>query len=103
MHFAIMALRISSDFKRGLHRQVRDDAQARRLVDELSVLYVAATRAKHRLEMIVPSPPAKGTDLTSTSLAPFVREALLEVTDPEPGEGGRLWSHPGITARVRFA
>lgn len=54
----------------------------------LSVIYVAMTRAVHRLEMIVQHPPKSGKSLTP---ARVLREAL---GSGEPGENRVIWAHP---------
>ncbi len=83
--------------------QLADSVKARTLTDELSVLYVAATRAVHHLELIVPPPAQKPS--TSSTAAALVREALtgnawappVGASDPGPGvpRGGvELWRHP---------
>lgn len=54
----------------------------------LSVVYVAMTRAVHRLEMIVQHPPQRGTSLTP---ARVLREAL---GGGEPDENRVIWAHP---------
>ncbi len=64
-------------------------ANARDLEESLCVLYVAMTRARRRLEMIVPPPPKSGS--TSKSFANLLREALGA---GEPGEDGVCWRHP---------
>ena len=54
----------------------------------LSLLYVAMTRAVHRLEMIVQHPPKDGSSLTAAAL-------LLETLGgQEPDENYVVWQHP---------
>jgi ATP-dependent helicase/nuclease subunit A len=95
-------------------RGLSDDGKARALVDELSVLYVAATRAIHHLELIVPeqaAEPPKEARLRPTEL---VREALTgahwsppakqgvvgdeglsaTVSEQPPSDVRELWRHP---------
>jgi len=77
-------------------RGLRDEVRSRALVDELSVLYVAATRAIHHLELIVPEPATnrpKGVALRPTEL---VREALTGEPWSAPGDEPflELWRHP---------
>ena len=63
------------------------EQQAIRTVEEsLCVLYVAMTRAKHRLEMLVPPP---GNNNGGASAAGIVRSALAG----EPSQDGLVWRH----------
>ncbi len=54
----------------------------------LSVLYVAMTRAVHRLEMVLQPPPKESKSMTAASI---LRE-MLEAGEPD--EDGVLWAHP---------
>ncbi len=69
-------------------------ADARDLEESLCVLYVAMTRARRRLEMIVPPPLDSGKASQAKSYANLLCEAL-GTTGPD--EAGILWRHPDGT------
>jgi len=62
-------------------RKSHDQNRASRLRDDLSVLYVAMTRARYALHMVVPADGDRGPS-TAKSLARLLRDALA------PGEAG---------------
>jgi len=68
--------------------RVRVDVARRRMVEELCVLYVAMTRAKHRLDLIVQGREEEGGGLT---YAAILRGALKV---PAAGADGAAWEHP---------
>jgi ATP-dependent helicase/nuclease subunit A len=72
-------------------QEAHDQNRAFRLRDELSALYVAMTRARYALHMVVPADGDKGPG-TTKSAARFLREALApgEVADPA---GAALYEH----------
>ena len=73
-------------------REPHDQNRASRLRDDLSALYVAMTRARYALHMVVPADGDKGPG-TSKSLARVLRDALA------PGEAagavGETWYQDG--------
>jgi ATP-dependent exoDNAse (exonuclease V) beta subunit len=66
-----------------------DEQRAREVGGELCVLYVALTRARHALEMIVP--PGGSSGAASCSGARLLREALAPGV--EATAGATLWRH----------
>ena len=64
--------------------------QRRGMVDNLCLLYVAMTRAKHRLDVVLTF-RKKGAPFVKT-LGAILRHALL-TADSEPDENGVLWAH----------
>lgn len=86
----------------GLLAKLYDAVVGRALVDGLSALYVATTRAVHHLELIVPECAKDSKSGKKLRGAPLVREALTgspwhePCTDLEPERPGQreLWAHP---------
>ena len=78
--------------------RVYDAAMERRIGEELCVLYVAMTRAKRRLELVI-APSERAPDEGRASLAKIVRAALAPVKSAEPG--AVLWSHAHTPAGAR--
>ncbi|MEZ6015869.1 MAG: UvrD-helicase domain-containing protein [Planctomycetota bacterium] len=90
-------------------RQLADQVDARTLIDELSVLYVATTRAVHHLELIVPTSAKTRPAAAPVRVMELVREGLVgeswgarstdadaagDATEPDPGYRVReLWRH----------
>jgi len=68
-----------------LHR----DHTVRQLQEDFCVLYVAMTRARHHLEMIVTAPPKK--ESTAKNYQQLLRKSL-PLTSPD--DGGNIWEHP---------
>jgi ATP-dependent exoDNAse (exonuclease V) beta subunit len=66
-------------------------AETRDVEEALCVLYVALTRARRRIEMIAPPPPASGKPSEAKSYANLLGEALGA---GEPDASGILWRHP---------
>ena len=64
----------------------------RELQEAFCVLYVAMTRARHHLEMIVPAPPKK--ESTARNYQQLLRKSLP--LSP-PSDGGKVWEHPDNT------
>jgi ATP-dependent exoDNAse (exonuclease V) beta subunit len=86
-----------------------DAATARIFEDGLCTLYVAMTRAKYRLDLIVPALDAKqqeraekGKKSTAPKMAEFVRAALLQ-GDVEADDDGVLWQHSDSAAGTGWA
>lgn len=71
-------------------RAMYDSARAQEISGELCVLYVALTRARHALEMIVPPDGATGKS-TASSAAMILRYALAPDAGASPG--AELWRH----------
>jgi ATP-dependent exoDNAse (exonuclease V) beta subunit len=73
--------------------ELYDQTTARMFEDGLCNLYVALTRAKRRLDLVVPwvDPDASSS---SPSAADFVRAALPPSEVHEPDAAGVVWSHP---------
>ena len=71
--------------------------RGRSLEESLSILYVAMTRARHWLEMIVPS---RSGVQRSTTAAMLLREALGA---GEPDAAGVLWRHPDTDAKAAWS
>ncbi|MFN0007650.1 MAG: UvrD-helicase domain-containing protein [Planctomycetota bacterium] len=70
---------------------VRQDVVRRDMVEELCVMYVAMTRAIHRLDLIVPWRKEHGTGLTNAAI-------LRRTFDVDAaGPAGVAWSHPENT------
>ena len=73
-------------------RSLRSSYRSRGMVDNLCLLYVAMTRARHRLDVISQHCPAD--KYPGKGLAGIVRAALVE-DGVEPDEDtGVLWAHP---------
>lgn len=82
----------------GVLGEVFESAEKRAMTDALSALYVAMTRAKHCLELIVPPPPKRESNPVALRPANLVRPALEE-KEPDAkavreGEPVMLWEHP---------
>jgi ATP-dependent exoDNAse (exonuclease V) beta subunit len=80
--------------------KLRHEEEARYVQEALCLLYVAMTRAAHRLDLIV---RPKGTRTTTLSWATVLRDALgrqpSAETGDEPIAGARLlWRHPDSSA-----
>jgi ATP-dependent helicase/nuclease subunit A len=74
-------------------RELYNEATERMVEDSLSVLYVAMTRAKRRLDLVMPPPKdRKKPGIPETH--EFIRAALAEHGLHEPDDDGVLWSHP---------
>jgi hypothetical protein len=71
--------------------------RGRSLEESLSILYVAMTRARHWLEMIVPS---RSEGQRSATAANLLREALGA---GEPDRAAVLWSHPDTDAKSAWS
>lgn len=71
--------------------EVRRDVARRRMVEELCVLYVAMTRAIHRLDLIVQGRDKEGGGLTNAAI--FRKAFDVDAAGPE----GVAWSHPERT------
>ena len=69
--------------------ELHDAAITRRVEDALCVLYVGMTRARRRLDLILPA-PAK--DLTSPRVEHLVRQALPAEEVQAPDEAGLIWT-----------
>lgn len=73
-------------------RSLRSSYRSRGMVDNLCLLYVAMTRARHRLDLI--SQHCAPDKYPGKGLASIARAALVpEGTEPKE-ETGELWSHP---------
>lgn len=78
-------------------RTACDFASARALQESLCVLYVALTRARRRLDVLV---PAAYSGARGASFARLLRHALLGADAfPAAGAGGVLWAAPGTAGR----
>lgn len=80
-------------------RELYDGLTERMVEDSLSVLYVAMTRAKRRLDLILPfaeasSSNSKRKEPKAPETHELIRAALGAHGLHEPDEHGVLWSHP---------
>jgi hypothetical protein len=73
-------------------KALHDELQARALEESLCVLYVAMTRARHRLDLLVQ--PADVKPKVSRSYARLLRHALGEGSAAGPEDTTELWRHP---------
>ncbi|MEE8469002.1 MAG: UvrD-helicase domain-containing protein, partial [Planctomycetota bacterium] len=74
-------------------RGLYDQTTGRMLEDELSILYVAMTRAARRLDLILPwTDPDKQPKVPSAPR--FLRSSLPHEELSEPDGSGVIWSHP---------
>ena len=77
------------------HAELAQSVDERDIEEALCVLYVAMTRAKRKLEMILPPAPAKeGRMSTARDYAHLLREALCQGEGHSPDPSGVLWRHP---------